>query len=673
MGSSFGVDHVRSKHAAGPVIQADLNTPEGISLLWSWLANDKVIAVFLAPPCGTASRARQIPLKRTRQGILRQSHGPRPLRSDQFPNGLPQLSDTDNLRVSLANKLYFLTAQVVEWAVETGVIVCVENPQFSHFWATTFWQQVAHLMQYTVFHSCQYGSARQKKTMLAFNVPEFHAINATCKGQSSSHKHARWGYDRHKKRFATAEETAYPMGLAKMIGMVIVRSLMRFGISANAETLDAVQPISLQALQKMRATVGMQSKASRIPALIRTYKSKVRLRGDPTALPEARLFQRLRAPLQLTSNPVQTLDKGSKLLAIIPGAVLDPRGEDDPPPAVLSLGDNSEDSATQLWGIPWAPEEFFEEAVKAGHPKAMGSFLPKRLEVMIDQQSFMSAEQRNRMRLEKLAFFLKRAHQLRSQEADFKQTLHPDVRKILKSKRILLWQEMLQSINYEDMGVVTEFYTGTQLVGEAERTSLWPFKFTPASMTPHDLSQVSESQRPLITYEAFSFMDQDVISSVWEQTLAERDAGEIQGPFDITEIQPSYPLSKRFGVRQSNKIRCVDDFSQSSVNACAQTSESPKPHTVDVLCSMCLAVMTKLTRSEPWLVRSFDLKRAYRQCAVDPDQHCYSYIAVADPSSRSVKCFKMLALPFGSSYRSTCPERFCCTAGSVSPVYGCLV
>ncbi|CAK9116865.1 unnamed protein product, partial [Durusdinium trenchii] len=242
-----------------------------------------------------------------------------------------------------------------------------------------------------------------------------------------------------------------------------------------------------------------------------------------------RLFQRLRAPLQLTSNPVQTLDKGSKLLAILPGAVLDQRGEDDPPPAVLSLGDNSEDSATQLWGIPWTPEEFFEEAVKAGHPKAMGSFLPKRLEVMIDQQSFMSAEQRNRMRLEKLAFFLKRAHQLRSQEADFKQTLHPDVRKILKSKRILLWQEMLQSINYEDMGVVTEFYTGTQLVGEAERTSLWPFKFTPASMTPHDLSQVSESQRPLITYEAFSFMDQDVISSAWEQTLAERDAGESQG------------------------------------------------------------------------------------------------------------------------------------------------
>ena len=28
MGSSFGVDHVRSKHAAGPVIQADLNTPK---------------------------------------------------------------------------------------------------------------------------------------------------------------------------------------------------------------------------------------------------------------------------------------------------------------------------------------------------------------------------------------------------------------------------------------------------------------------------------------------------------------------------------------------------------------------------------------------------------------------------------------------------------------------
>ena len=49
-----------------------------------------------------------------------------------------------------------------------------------------------------------------------------------------------------------------------------------------------------------------------------------------------------------------------------------------------------------------------------------------------------------------------------------------------------------------------------------------------------------------------------------------------------------------------------------------------------------------------WKARSFDLKRAYRQCAVKPDHHRFSYIAVADPSDGSVKAFRMRALPFGS-------------------------
>ena len=128
------MDYKRHKGAAGPVILADLCTPEGVALLWSWLQNEQVLAVFLAPPCGSASRARQIPLKRKHFGHpSRRHHGPRPLRDDANPNGLPDLSDTDKQRVSLANQLYFLTAQIVQWAVENGVIICVENPQFSLF------------------------------------------------------------------------------------------------------------------------------------------------------------------------------------------------------------------------------------------------------------------------------------------------------------------------------------------------------------------------------------------------------------------------------------------------------------------------------------------------------------------------------------------------------------
>ena len=86
---------------------------------------------------------------------------------------------------------------------------------------------------------------------------------------------------------------------------------------------------------------------------------------------------------------------------------------------------------------------------------------------------------------------------LKNDERDFHDRLHPDVAKVLYGKRILLWQQMLESIGYEDMGVLKKFATGTPLVGKSEVTGLWPRKFKPASMTATDLGTIAAAQRPL--------------------------------------------------------------------------------------------------------------------------------------------------------------------------------
>ena len=153
----------------------------------------------------------------------------------------------------------------------------VDNQQFSLFWATTFWTEVAHLAMYSVFHSCQYGSARKKKTMFAFSAAEFLAISAQCPGQSSKHKHARWGLNRHTNAFATSDEAAYPMGLARLIAVVFTRLLLNKGIAPLPDTLEQVQDCSLQPLQKMRAVTGIQARASKMPPLVRTYKSRLKV------------------------------------------------------------------------------------------------------------------------------------------------------------------------------------------------------------------------------------------------------------------------------------------------------------------------------------------------------------------------------------------------------------
>ena len=62
--------------------------------------------------------------------------------------------------------------------------------------------------------------------------------------------------------------------------------------------------------------------------------------------------------------------------------------------------------------------------------------------------------------------------------------------------------------------------------------------------------------------------------------MAEVQSGFLIGPIDLDQVPHHIPLSKRCGIKQGTKTRCVDDFSRSGINSCAQASESPKPHTV---------------------------------------------------------------------------------------------
>ena len=169
-------------------------------------------------------------------------------------------------------------------------------------------------------------------------------------------------------------------------------------------------------------------------------------------------------------------------------------------------------------------------------------------------------------------------------------------------------------------------------------------------MTESDLFELSSRDRPLLGTSSFGNMDRQVAQTVLDQTIQEVQTGALEGPFSLESIPTHFPLSKLFGVQQGEKVRNVDDFSLSGVNACAQTGESPKPHTLDVVASLCSALMSSNagTSSNRWKCRSFDLKGAYRQCAVHPESEPFSHIVASNPDANSLAAFRMNALPFGS-------------------------
>ncbi|CAE7403302.1 unnamed protein product [Symbiodinium microadriaticum] len=161
---SVGVDHVVPKHIVSPIVKLDLLEPDSVQMLFDMIDSPFCIYVHLAPPCGTASRAREIPGR----------HMPQPARSEMHPDGLPALQGPLLDRVRKANQLYGLAGRIFSHCMRAGKLVSCENPANSHFWNTSFWcQETAQLpWQDTLFHHCQHGGQRAKLTRLRHNIPD---------------------------------------------------------------------------------------------------------------------------------------------------------------------------------------------------------------------------------------------------------------------------------------------------------------------------------------------------------------------------------------------------------------------------------------------------------------------------------------------------------------------
>ena len=509
MDGAFGTDHKRHKQAMSPIVLADLTTTAGIELLMQWLSIPYIVGIFLAPPCGTASRARSIPMKRKRPG---DPEAPRPLRSDRHPNGVPFLQFKDRIKVCQANKLYHLTAKLIQWAVDTGCMFCVENPQYSFFWQTTFIQEVNKLLQFTTFQSCRYGSKRPKRTMLAFNVEEFAVINKMCEGTSATHKHEKWGVDSAQNKFATAVETAYPMPLARLIATQFIMALQRMCISLPPSTLSQVTERDGSFLSVLRAQTGHQSRVSKLPPLIPTFAAKCTLSGFRDDLPEFEVNQKLSSKLEVhTTNAPTVLPKGSKLLQIgtslLPSSVLSRgvfvSGQHLSQEEVERIVSSSEAATnvrdgfceSQVWGVPWTETDFAQQMLKFSHPSTLRSCLPQVLKDVVESYKVMSAHERMSYRASKLGYWLKVLIDLKGKEQELKDAMDGDVKLILQSKNICLWEAMLKALHYDDLGVVEEFQQGSELVGCVEATGVWPMKFQPATVTVGELCEVATKER----------------------------------------------------------------------------------------------------------------------------------------------------------------------------------
>ncbi len=101
-------------------LKLDLLDRKQIDIVLDLVDKGAITVAWAAVPCGTSSKAREIPLSSN-------VHGPRQLRSDQFPEGLPHLTASEAERVRKANLIYDHVALILERVLSKGGLIAVES------------------------------------------------------------------------------------------------------------------------------------------------------------------------------------------------------------------------------------------------------------------------------------------------------------------------------------------------------------------------------------------------------------------------------------------------------------------------------------------------------------------------------------------------------------------
>ncbi len=156
-------------------------------------------------PCGTPSRARF-------RRLSRKTHGPPPLWSDRWPDGVPSLTGINLVRVRLSNRLYSFRARLIPKLHQRSIV------WKSLLWKTSSWKRLEKLRPwYCELRNCMFGGSRLRCTCIASNCSAIMSLAIKCDGQ---HSHAPWLVQQGV--FDTSLEAEYTPALTKALAECIL-------------------------------------------------------------------------------------------------------------------------------------------------------------------------------------------------------------------------------------------------------------------------------------------------------------------------------------------------------------------------------------------------------------------------------------------------------------------
>ena len=623
---SIAVDKTRKKAARSAIFLLDLTLESDRDLLECWLQSPLLVWIHLAPVCGTASKARN---------IRRFPGDPAPLRSNDWPEGLLDLSDHDNRRAQIANSLFEFSCRLFEKASRLGVLVTMENPKNSFLWITK-WVislMLAINLWCTGFQVCMLGGDRDKWTKVVANFPEITQMDVSC---DRSHPHAAWGFAKDsqgKQTWATPLESQYPRKMCVCLTHIVLQRLQKRGLVLQAESLKDLGYHPLKAAQLHQLSAGVQVRKNRLPPLAPDFASVVKCRVFQLSDIPCGIMSKLPRELSARSEmqlPL-TIPKGSRFLRFLqlPAVQGGQSGQSVEVEALLLESRSQEQEEPWMvestFGVPWSCEEFIQKACESGHPLHLSRCLPKELLDVVHLHVDWSHEQLARYRIDWCKKWLCRSKELEEVEHRSWALRDEHVKLATKQKKICLTAEMLEDIGYEDVGALELLNKGATLAGEVESSKAFQSCYKPCLTTVKQLEQGAQKRNEMILSMTRSSGDVEVDRQLLEETEEELKKGWAIGPFELDDLEPGAVISRRFPLQQSTKTRMIDDFSISGIN---DSTVRHHLHTVDSFCALIREFFEASVRGgidSRMVGKTYDLKSAYRQVPIRKDHLGFAF------------------------------------------------
>ena len=142
--------------------------------------------------------------------------------------------------------------------------------------------------------------------------------------------------------------------------------------------------------------------------------------------------------------------------------------------------------------------------------------------------------------------------------------------------------------------------------------------------------------------------ESELEAATWKETESELEKGWIF--LDTDASTEGKFLGRRFGIRQGEKIRVIDDCTCCGLNLTVGLHEKFRLHSVDFLAAVFgFALKSCPTGRRPALRgRTYDLRSAYKQFAVHPLDRASLRMGVNVPGSKSYAMIGFNSLPFGA-------------------------